>query len=242
MRAIVFDLDDTLYPEIRYVVSGFAAVARWAKPRLGIPEQQGVAELRALFEAGERFAVIDRWLAGHDMTDPALTAEAVAVYRGHDPDIAPAPGVDPMLRRLRRRFLLGLVTDGRAKGQRKKLHALGIRPLFHEVVFSDDLGRDAWKPSPLPFMKVLDELGVAPDDSVYVADNPHKDFLGARRAGMRSVRVRSPEGIYSRVEPATREHEADAEVEHVLEVEALADQVFAHQGGGRMPTNEKSGI
>jgi hypothetical protein len=36
-RAIVFDLDDTLYPERDYVLRGFRAVAAWSDPNLGIP-------------------------------------------------------------------------------------------------------------------------------------------------------------------------------------------------------------
>ena len=35
-EAIIFDLDDTLYPERAYVLSGFHAVAVWGKTHLGV--------------------------------------------------------------------------------------------------------------------------------------------------------------------------------------------------------------
>ena len=34
---LVFDLDDTLYPELSYVHSGFRAVAAFLGPVLGVP-------------------------------------------------------------------------------------------------------------------------------------------------------------------------------------------------------------
>ncbi len=54
LRAVVFDLDDTLYPERAYVLSGFHAVAAWAEEQLKIPRRLGFAELRQLFEDGVR--------------------------------------------------------------------------------------------------------------------------------------------------------------------------------------------
>ena len=38
LEAVVFDLDDTLYPEADYVLSGFQAVADWAEVHLGIAD------------------------------------------------------------------------------------------------------------------------------------------------------------------------------------------------------------
>ena len=49
-QGIVFDLDDTLYPERDYVLSGFKAVASWAEARLGVPSLGGFSGLRRLFD------------------------------------------------------------------------------------------------------------------------------------------------------------------------------------------------
>ena len=64
-QAIVFDLDDTLYPERAYVLSGFRAVAAWAAGELGLPVTQGFAELRRLFDDGVRGDTFNRWLESH---------------------------------------------------------------------------------------------------------------------------------------------------------------------------------
>jgi putative hydrolase of the HAD superfamily len=44
---------------------------------------------------------------------------------------------------------------------------------------------------------VLKKLGLAPQQSMYVADNARKDFVGARDLGMFTVLVRPPDGEYA---------------------------------------------
>jgi len=66
-RAVVLDLDDTLYPEAAYVRSGFRAVAGRAEGTLGIPAPEGERELVSLFEAGVRGDTFDRWLAARGL-------------------------------------------------------------------------------------------------------------------------------------------------------------------------------
>jgi FMN phosphatase YigB (HAD superfamily) len=60
---------------------------------------------------------------------------------------------------------------------------------------------------------------------VYVSDNPAKDFLGARRAGMRSIRVRRAGGIYTALEPETPEYAPDAEVGDLERVPRALDEL-----------------
>jgi putative hydrolase of the HAD superfamily len=112
-----------------------------------------------------------------------------------------------------------LISDGFALTQHRKLDALGLTEQFRALIISDELLGKARKPSPLPFQAALEELGVAPEKAVYVADNPTKDFVGARRAGLASVRVRRPQGLYSHLEPADRMHEPDLEVADLVDLE-----------------------
>jgi putative hydrolase of the HAD superfamily len=210
---VVFDLDDTLYPEAAFVRSGFRAVARHAEQALDIPADQGFAELWGLFEAGVRGTTFNQWLAARGLDPAPHIPGLVRAYQRHRPDIEPLPEVPGLLRELRQRYGLGLVSDGAKDVQRAKLDALGLAPLLHAVVFSDELGREHWKPSPAPFLRVMELLDAPPDAGVYVADNPSKDFLGARRAGLRSIRLRLPDGVYAHLEPETPEHAPDLELD-----------------------------
>lgn len=220
-RAIVFDLDDTLYPERDYVLSGFHAVAVWAETALGIPAEQCFTELTSLFEQGVRSDTFNRWLAAHSLSHYNLVAELVTVYREHQPQLAPLPNVPKLLRSLHHHYRLGLVSDGYLGVQQRKLAALNLADYFDAVIFSDQLGREAWKPSTKPFKAVLKQLAVRATKAVYIADNPAKDFLGARRVGMFTVWVRRPDGEYADLTPPTPHHTPDLTIRTLAELEQL---------------------
>ena len=220
-QAIVFDLDDTLYPEREFVLSGFRAVAQWAETHLGIQHDQGYADLCALYESGMRGDTFNRWLAAQGLTDEALIPQLVQVYRQHLPRLTPFPEAPDLLARLHRRYRLGLVSDGYLDVQQRKLVALGLEPYFDAVVLSDEWGRDAWKPSIKPFRAILQQLEVAAASAIYVADNPLKDFLGARQVGIFTVRIQRPDGEYARLTPPTPQHASDHTITDLTELERL---------------------
>ena len=56
-RAVICDLDDTLYPEREYVRGGFRAVSAWAQEHVGIPADEGFQELEVLFPVHPRTRV-----------------------------------------------------------------------------------------------------------------------------------------------------------------------------------------
>jgi len=220
-QAIVFDLDDTLYPERDFVLSGFWAVARWGERHLGIQRDQGYAHLCALYESGVRGDTFNRWLAAQGITDAMLISRLVQVYREHVPCLTPFPEVPDLLTRLHRRYRLGLLSDGYLDVQCRKLAALGLESYFDAIVFSDEWGREAWKPSLKPFQAILRQLEVAASAAIYVADNPLKDFVGARQVGMFTVRILRPGGEYAHLVPPTPQHAPDHTINRVSELERL---------------------
>ena len=144
----------------------------------------------------------------------------IAAYRQHDPEIRLFPEVPRLLHRLGRLNALGLVSDGYLEVQQRKVAALGLGNWVQAAVLSDQWGREFWKPHPRPFETVLERLGVAAENAVYVADNPAKDFFGARRVGMATVRVRFG-GIHHRRSPATPDQDADHDVDNFADLEAI---------------------
>lgn len=221
-RAVIFDMDDTLYPERQFVLSGFRAVATWLQQRASLPADECFAELRASFETGIRGNTFDRWLTKHDL--PATWASGMlAVYREHEPLIDPFPVIPGLLVRLRPTYRLGMLSDGYLAVQRRKLVALGLADRFDAIVFSDFWGRAAWKPSVRPFLETLVLLGTPAARAVYVADNPTKDFLGPRQLGMGAIWLRQPDGEYAHLEPPSLAHSPDLTIASLDELEpALA--------------------
>ena len=212
LQAIGFDLDDTLYPERSYALSGFAAVAEWAEATLGIPRTQGSAELKGYFEAGLRGRTFNRWLEDHGLPAEPWVRDMVDCYRQHTPDIAPFPEVVEVLESLRGNCRMAILTQGYAPGQKRKIEALNLGGYFATILILGEEQREQWKPSRAAFERLLAGLGKAGDSVAYVGDNPDKDFLGARQLGMPTVRVRRPGGEHAQKEPVDASYAADMEI------------------------------
>ncbi|MFP3937918.1 MAG: HAD family hydrolase [Phycisphaerae bacterium] len=197
IRAIVFDLDDTLFPERDYVRSGYRAVADHLYRMLGSDEQfENWLWQRFLAGHGDRaFDALNEHFELH--LEDEQVRELVAIYRSHRPDITAYDGAAEMLSRFRPAYRLGLLSDGYLPAQRLKLNALGLERFFNAVVFTEELGRDAWKPSDAGFELIGEQLDMPHDQCAYVADNPAKDFLAPNKLGWRTVQFLRPGQIHA---------------------------------------------
>ncbi|MBK5283681.1 MAG: HAD family hydrolase [Nitrospiraceae bacterium] len=217
LDTVIFDLDDTLVLEIDYVRSGYRAVGQWAAKKWHESPEDVEQELWRLFCTGDRSKVISEWL-GASGRDNFIEA-AISEYRKHIPHLSLVPGASEVLQNLLEHFKLGLVTDGYSATQRRKIEALNLESLISVIVISDEIdGRSTWKPSPIPFLEACARLDTTPDHAVYVGDNPHKDFLGARTAGLTSVRLRLDAGIHSKCEAQDEDGQPDRVVEDFCQI------------------------
>ncbi len=55
-----------------------------------------------------------------------------------------------------------------------------------EAVLSSE-GARAYKPLPSPFKQIMDQLGVGPEETIYVGDTLYDDIVGGRGVGMRTA-------------------------------------------------------
>jgi len=192
LRAVLFDLDDTLYPERMFVDGGFRAVARLLAGRSDLSEEAIAARLWGLHVRDGRGRLFDTLVAELGLgEDRELVAACVLVYRTHPVRLEPFPGVETLLDGLHAAGVrTGLVSDGYGAVQARKLAGLGpVAGRFDVVVLTDDLGPGHGKPSPTPFLVACRLLAVEPSATIYVGNDPRKDFAGARAAGLRTIRI-----------------------------------------------------
>ncbi len=199
IKAVVFDLDDTLYFEPDYVMSGFRAVAQYVAERHGMDEHKVLNDLMEILQREGRGRVFDYWVEREGLQDLLTIPELVTVYWAHTPTIGFYPDVAPTLKRLRAKgILLGIITDGNLLAQTNKVQALGVEDMVDLVICTDAKGQAYWKPNPQVFMDALNSLNVRPNESVYVGNDPRKDFSGPEQIGMWAVHIeRSPMGEHS---------------------------------------------
>lgn len=220
-RGIVFDLDETLYPERRFALSGFIAVAREADRLYGVPTGAGFATLRLALAAGRRGTALQELVSRFGLPGSAIEL-LLSVFRLHEPRLRLPRESAVVLRELRRDWTLGILTNGRPDIQARKIAALGLSDAVDVVVYGLDTG--AGKPERAAFATVLDRLRVQPRESVFVGDDPRCDIIGARRAGMNTVRIRR--GVHGRAF-VTPDDEADVTVDSLKDVPTIAAGLVA---------------
>ncbi len=193
LKAIIFDLDDTLYGEKEYVRSGYRAVAEL------LPEVSDCeTKLWKAFEEGK--SAMDEVLKNEGIYTDERKQTCLKTYRFHQPQIHFYDGVAEMLAGLREAgYQLGVITDGRPEGQRAKIAALGLESLVDRIIITDELGGVEYrKPNPAAFVRMSELLGVECSEMCYVGDNIRKDFIAPEQLGMRCVWVRNEDGLYTK--------------------------------------------
>ena len=189
LRAVVFDIDGTLYPIRQIVRRSWPLVCRHARlfaafgrARRGLRGERPGNGLR------QRQAEL---VAGYLGIDTATAAEAVerVVYRQWPRTfrrLQPYPEVAATLARLRAGGLrLGVVSD--SPFTHEKLAALGLGAGWGGVVSADQAG--ALKPNPEPFLLILRLLQVRPEEVLFVGNSYAHDMIGAHRVGMRAAHL-----------------------------------------------------
>lgn len=190
IKAVVFDLDDTLISEKEYIKSGYHHIANVLSSRSGMDKTIIFSELIKLFK--ERYTnVFNRFYEIHNIEySRDMILDLVNEYRGHLPEIQFYDDVLPCLNELKRLGIkTGIITDGYAIAQRQKLRAIEANKYFDEIIVTDELGTDYWKPHPKPFELMREKFEVDFNEMIYVGDNPEKDFYISKIYPIKTVRI-----------------------------------------------------
>jgi putative hydrolase of the HAD superfamily len=188
---LLFDLDDTLYEERDYVLSGFDAATRHLADLLPTVSSKALRDAMAEeLERNARGRIFDRVMDRFGLTPEADTVAAVVeCYRTHFPKIELYPGVANLLSRLTTRYELAIVTDGLSVMQRNKVAALRLEKWVKFVVYCSDI--HAPKPHPAGYHAALQLCNAKVEQAIVIGNNPNLDMAAAKAIGARSIRVRT---------------------------------------------------
>lgn len=220
---LAFDLDDTLYPERQYVLSGLASVAAMGEERFGWDRDESMARLVAILDEQGRGAVFDRWLREHDRYSRRMVEACVHTYRHHRPTLQLPPQTRTMLEALGKAHSLYVVTDGHKIVQQRKVEALAIAPLFKKVFITHRFGIARAKPSIHCFERIKAIERCEWRDMAYIGDNPAKDFVNLNPLGIATVRVRTGE---HRDVVAAVGHDAAVTIDRLDQLPSLLETLF----------------
>lgn len=178
---VVFDLDDTLYSEMDYVLSGYKYLAVLIEKTYGKNTYQSFLDALSL----DYEDVFEYVIKVHELPD-SLKKHLILAYRYHVPNIQLHEGVQLVLSELKSLNIpVYLITDGRGITQRLKVISLGIKDYFNKIFISEEVG--AGKPELYSFLAI--EALHKNKSIVYIADNPKKDFIAPKELGWGTIGI-----------------------------------------------------
>lgn len=189
IRAVLFDLDGTLYDRDRLAAALFdEQYSAFANELQSIARERFLRDVHVMDDHGHGSketgypALVAAWGLDAGLADRLFAHFWQNFERHCRLDVDTRRTLDE----LRRRALkLGVITNGPSVMQRRKLAMLGLEHAFDAVVVSGDEG--VAKPDAEIFRRALLRCGVEAHEALFVGDHPVADIDGAHRAGLRAV-------------------------------------------------------
>lgn len=199
IKAILLDLDDTLYD---YQVCNEAAkksLFAFLKRRLGLPlshitnafdgaRKRVHTDLSGTGASHSRFLYIQKTVEHlSSKTDISVVLEAYEIFwNTFLSRMKLFPGVKDFLKKMHSQSIrIAIVTDLTAHIQFRKLKKLTIDSLIDFVISSEEAGRE--KPETPIFKLALEKLGMKSQDVCMIGDHPEKDMKGSQSLNIKNI-------------------------------------------------------
>ncbi len=202
IKAVFFDLDNTLYDHRRACREALAALYRrhdvvaaafslddfqrtFAEINQRLWLGLATAEIDVTTLRAQRFAELFAAVGAPCDDAAALGQEYLDIYLTFS---YPLPGAEETLAALAPLLPLGLLTNGFTDIQRAKISRLGWERYFRWLVVAEEVG--AFKPAAAIYEKMCALAALAPSEVLYVGDSPVEDVVAAAEVGLRTVWLR----------------------------------------------------
>ncbi|APX98200.1 HAD family hydrolase [Natronorubrum daqingense] len=199
-NAVLFDLDDTLYPYSPCRDAGLEAARKTAREfgydfdresfedfyQTGRTEVK--RELSGTAATHERFIYFKRAL--EELTDESRPGDALALgdafWEAYLEEMTLFPAVEETLETLQSAGIdVAITTNLTTRIQLAKVEKLGLEPYIDLLLTSEETGRE--KPGSVMFTLPLARLECRPSEAVMVGDDVEADILGANAVGLETV-------------------------------------------------------
>lgn len=196
MKAVFFDLDDTLYKtnieECNEIVIAYAAQKYKIDQKLSREAfERGKALTKELLpgvaSTHNRMLYMQHMLEFLGKNVVADTLELYDIFWDNFLQrISLRPGVIKTMDQLRKECIrIGICTDLTAHIQHRKLQKLGLGEYIDWLITSEEAGEE--KPGETIFKLCMRKSNLVFDDILYIGDNYKKDYEGASQAGMKAI-------------------------------------------------------
>jgi len=190
IKAILFDLDDTLWAIHPVLERAEKRMHEWLMAHAPkVAQKNSIADLRkrreAMMQQESRYR-IELWSlryaslvqAFHEAGENSAGVDrAMAIFGKARSEVTLYEDVIPVLTKLQKRYATGSITNGFAN-----LQQIGIAHHFQISIAAHQLGYA--KPDAKIFHLACQQLQVLPEEAVFIGDDPEMDIVGAKNAGL----------------------------------------------------------
>ena len=167
---LCIDLDDTLYNEVDYVLSGYKAIMMHLKKNKKIKIAKLPNKKEILANKKKHIQIF----LNKNKVNYSSVKFLINILREHKPSIKIPKKNITKLALLKKNFKnLILITNGRSTTQRNKINSLNIKKYFNKILISDEIGIK--KPNKKIYTKIFQEYPNA--KRVFIGDNLKIDLL-----------------------------------------------------------------
>lgn len=199
VRAVFFDLDDTLYDHCFAAEIATRSAMALDEALRGVSFARYFSRSQALLEAlhpsvvsgqisfdearNRRYELLADEFGGSRSLARSQAQAHVTTYRQNERAV---PGASELLTSLRRAgYPLFIVSNNTRAEQEGKLLRLGLNDFFEALIVSGD--HPFSKPDPRLFQVTLAKAQVTASQAVHVGDSYASDVVGAQSAGIRAI-------------------------------------------------------
>jgi 5'-nucleotidase len=199
-KAVLFDLDDTLFDHKFSRLKGLAALQQKFPQLATVPLEELEREHDKLLRADYdqvldgKLSIIEGTtkrikklcsLYGLNLDLEEARSSANLYSKEYENNRRPVPGSTELLAALSKHAAVGIVSNGLVNPQIEKLRACKIDEPLDFIVISEAVGYK--KPGKEIFEVALKRANVKPSEAVYVGDSWESDVLPALNVGMNAV-------------------------------------------------------
>lgn len=197
IKAISFDLDDTLWPLLPVIIKAEQKTNAWLKKNYPaasrLIQSDSMLKIRnRLIRENPKLVYQLSNLRSHVLSELGLEAgfskedsekmakDSFEIFFEERNKVSLYDGAEETLKALKDKFILGAITNGNAD-----LKKIGLDHIFKITLSASDV--NAGKPDPKIFEAFIEKTGFRPQEICHVGDHPKNDIEGALNAGMKAI-------------------------------------------------------
>ncbi|MCT7519785.1 HAD family hydrolase [Aliarcobacter cryaerophilus] len=184
VKAVIFDLDNTLYDENLYFKSVFNKFLKIHNIDFKLFENNFDDKFRLYSK--DIFTDILKKINFYSKENQNQLFE---LYKSIDCNLKLYDEAYELINYLNNKSInIAIITNGVLEAQKNKVRVLDLEKITNKIVYAREFGKEFEKPHEKPYIQTLKLLSVKKEDVVFIGDHPYTDIIGATKVGIKALR------------------------------------------------------